>query len=442
MKETNEFLTLKIKFFKTVLILFGLMAFVMGITRFIEQDYYQFFVDIFLIILIVIGYLKINNQNFYIVFRTVLFLGFLVALSLVIIMNESPMRFIWFTTVVYGMFYILGKREGWWWVFIISLVLMVIHVYDCAIMGLDNKDFFTWIFNMLIILVVVNWYEKIKESVLQKQKDIQHFLEKEVNIKTAQLQEINNELEERIKHEVDKSLNREKIMLHQTRLAQMGEMLSMIAHQWRQPLAAISATSATIELKASMNKLDNEDIQKKSQAISDYSQHLSKTIDDFRNFFKPLKEKNETTYDEIIHSVLNIMEASLKSKNIQLIKNLNCHETFHTYPSEIKQVLLNLITNAEEALVESIVEKPYIQIMTYRKEDQYVLEVSDNAGGISENSIDYIFDPYFSTKKAKDGTGLGLYMSKMIIEDHCAGKLSIHNGQDGAVFTISLKESV
>jgi len=444
MRETNEFLALKIKLFKSVLIFFGLMAFIMSITRFYEQVYAQFFVDILLMIVTLVGYIKLkyNEKNFYTIFRIVLFFGFLAALSLVILISQSPMRFIWFTTVVYIMFYMLGKREGWLWAAVIALILISIFSYDSTIFGLNKKEFFTWLFNMFIILVVVNWYEKIKEEAIEKQKDTQALLEQEVARKTSQLQEINNNLEERINQEVEKNRNREQIMLHQTRLAQMGEMLSMIAHQWRQPLAAISATSLTIELKANKNKLDNNDIQQKAHAISHYSQHLSKTIDDFRNFFKPNKEKKETTYDEIISSVLGIMETSLKNKNIHLIQNLNCHETFSTYPSEIKQVILNLITNAEEALLETMVENPYIKIVTYIEEDQYILEISDNAGGISAKNIEYIFDPYFSTKEGKDGTGLGLYMSKIIIEEHCSGILSVNNDDNGAVFKIYLKRSV
>ena len=151
-----------------------------------------------------------------------------------------------------------------------------------------------------------------------------------------------------------------------------------------------------------------------------------------------MEEKKETTYDELIASVLGIMEVPITTQNIQFRKELNCHETFSSYPNELKQVVLNLIKNAEDALLEKAVEEPYIKITTYKKEDQYILEVSDNAGGVFEGIIDNIFDPYFSTKKAKEGTGLGLYMSKMIIEEHCGGTLSVVNGEDGAVFKIIL----
>jgi len=253
-------------------------------------------------------------------------------------------------------------------------------------------------------------------------------LEEEKEISKKEIEKLNQNLESRVKLEVDKNREKDQLMLRQSRLAQMGEMISMIAHQWRQPLAAISATSATIELKANKNKLENNDIQKKAHAISHYSQHLSKTIDDFRGFFKPNKEKKETTYDAIIASVLRIMEEPLKNKNIHLIQNLNCHETFSTYPGEIKQVILNLIINAEEALLETMAEEPYIQIETYRKKDQYILEVSDNAGGISEKNINYIFD-------------LGLYMSKIIVEEHCDGTLSVTNINKGSLFSIVLHKT-
>ncbi len=227
-----------------------------------------------------------------------------------------------------------------------------------------------------------------------------------------------------------------KLLTQQSRMAQMGEMISMIAHQWRQPLAAISATSASIELKARLNKLDNDTAQQKAQDISAFSQHLSKTIDDFRDFFKPNKKKIETSYDELITSVLEIIGVSIRNKNIELIQELNCHDRFITYPNELKQVILNLIKNAEDALLEKRIENPYIKIATYTKEDKYILEVSDNAGGVPKNVIDDIFDPYFSTKTKKDGTGLGLYMSKTIIEEHCGGELSVSNDTEGAVFRV------
>ncbi len=247
---------------------------------------------------------------------------------------------------------------------------------------------------------------------------------------------LNKSLEERVNREVEKNREKDKQLLQQSRLAQMGEMIAMIAHQWRQPLTAISATSATLELKASMGKLDNDTAQQKARDISDFSQHLSRTIDDFRDFFKPNKRKEKMTFSKIIESSLKIIHDKLKTKNILLETDYKCKGSIHVYVNELRQVTLNLIKNAEDALVEKEIKNPTIIIKCYSNEHEAVLEISDNAGGVPEEIIDKIFDPYFSTKTQKDGTGLGLYMSKMIIEEHCGGVLSVSNGKDGAIFRI------
>ncbi len=280
---------------------------------------------------------------------------------------------------------------------------------------------FLLIFMILLVTAVFFYFFHIFTSNIKKDK---------------KLEVLNNTLQERVLEEVNKNRQKDQQLLHQSRLAQMGEMLSMIAHQWRQPLAAISATSASIELKASLNKLDNDTAQQKAHDISNFAQHLSRTIDDFRDFFKPTKKKTETSYDELVASVLEIIGVSIGNKNIELIQELNCHDRFITYPNELKQVILNFIQNAEDALLEKRIENPYIKISTYKENDKYILEVSDNAGGIKEGIIENIFDPYFSTKTKKEGTGLGLYMSKMIIEEHCGGEISVSNSNDGAVFRI------
>ena len=233
----------------------------------------------------------------------------------------------------------------------------------------------------------------------------------------------------------------EYLLQKQSKLAQMGEMLSMIAHQWRQPLNAISATSTSLNVKATLNKIDKEMVLEMTENISQYSQHLSNTIDDFRNFFKPNKETTETSFHSILESVLKIVNVSIEKENIRLIKELEYDGHFESYESELKQVALSLFKNAEDALVDNRIENPYIKIAVKKENDNIVFELSDNAGGIPKDIIEKIFDPYFSTKKQKDGTGLGLYMSKIIIEEHCKGKITVSNDKDGAVFRIVLKES-
>ena len=239
---------------------------------------------------------------------------------------------------------------------------------------------------------------------------------------------------EKVKAEEIKNKTQEKMMQQQHRLAQMGEMISMIAHQWRQPLSAISATSGVLSIKAKMNRLDMQTVTELSDKITGFSQHLSSTIDDFRNFFKADQVKQNTDYKKIIDSVMRIVEISLQEKKIELILHVENLVEFLANENELKQVLLNLIKNSEDALLETNTQNPKIIITIQDK----TITISDNAGGIPQEIIDKIFEPYFSTKIKKDGTGLGLYMSKIIVEEHCAGKLQVFNENNGAKFTITI----
>ena len=272
---------------------------------------------------------------------------------------------------------------------------------------------------MFITIILFLFFERKKITLL--------------NTQAKKIKAFNDTLQKKVKEEVLKNRKKDKQMIEQARLAQMGEMLGMIAHQWRQPLSAISSVNITINLKAQQGQLDIQTVTELTNKIDKFTQHLSHTIDDFRNFFKSTKEKMDTTYTQIINSTLDIVKPSIENKNIQLITQLNSDVVFQTYPSELKQVLLNLIKNAEDVLVENNIQNPYIKITT----NDNILTVCDNGGGIPSNIIDKIFDPYFSTKDL-NGTGLGLYMSKTIIEEHCNGTLSVHNEKDGACFTITL----
>lgn len=230
--------------------------------------------------------------------------------------------------------------------------------------------------------------------------------------------------------------HRDEMMFRQSRLAQMGEMISMIAHQWRQPLNAISMTTATMTHKVAEGKYDKAFFESRLKRISDYVQHLSNTIEDFRNFFKPDKEKQETSFSEIVENALGFLQIGLENNSITVQKECDCKGRMTTYTNELLQVVLNLIKNAEDVLVENQTTDPFIAIRCYDDKETSVLEIEDNAGGIDEAIVDKIFDPYFTTKEKHNGTGLGLYMSKVIIEEHCGGTLSVSNSTKGARFKI------
>jgi nitrogen-specific signal transduction histidine kinase len=228
----------------------------------------------------------------------------------------------------------------------------------------------------------------------------------------------------------------DQFLQQQAKLAQMGELLSMIAHQWRQPLTAISAASENLKLKNLLNKIDNNTIDIATNDINKYTNYLSNTINDFKNFYKTNKSIEKTTLNEMLEKSLNIIEDAIYFKNIKIIKNLNSISPINTYKSEVTQVILSLLQNAEDVLIEKQIVNPFIKIKTFEDKKYLYLQVIDNGGGIPENILDKIFDPYFSTKHEKNGTGLGLYFAKSIIENNCNALLTAKSNGQKAVFTI------
>ena len=233
-------------------------------------------------------------------------------------------------------------------------------------------------------------------------------------------------------------------LIFQSRLAQMGEMMSMIAHQWRQPLSSISVTASNLAVKIELESFDlsikngqdeqNRYFLEKLGNINNYIRNLTQTIDDFRNFYRANKKSVEVSFKHVITQALNIIETSMESDNIELIYNYNSTKKIMLYDSELMQVVLSILKNSQDLFKEKEISNPTVTIQT---EDGF-FTICDNAGGISEDIIDKIFDPYFSTKNEKNGTGLGLYMSRLIVDDHHKGKLSVENRDGGACFKIEL----
>ena len=249
-------------------------------------------------------------------------------------------------------------------------------------------------------------------------------------------EELSKTLDIRVKDEIMKNEERTLQLVQQSRLAQMGEMISMIAHQWRQPLSSISAISATLSLDIMLNNYNEEFFKNRLDAIDELAQHLSHTIDDFRGFFQEKTEKKSVKVSELVRNCLTIIEPSLKNHNINLDIEINESLEVESYANELKQVMLNIFKNAEDALLDLNIQSATISARSYQKNSNVYIEIEDNAGGIAKDIIDKIFDPYFSTKKQKDGTGLGLYMSRIIMQEHIGGKILVKNSNEGACFSL------
>ena len=210
-------------------------------------------------------------------------------------------------------------------------------------------------------------------------------------------------------------------------MAAMGEMLGNIAHQWRQPLSVISTIATGSKVQKDMNVLSDADFKKAMDSINDTVQYLSQTIEDFRSFFdiKNNKEK-EILLSRTIDKALNIVSSQFVSKEIEIIKNLGDIKII-SLENEFIQVLLNILNNSKDALLKKKNERKLIFINTYIEKNRVRLEIKDNAGGIKEEIIDRIFEPYFTTKHKSQGTGIGLYMSQDIITNHLNGILNVVN---------------
>ncbi|MDD5716919.1 MAG: ATP-binding protein [Sulfuricurvum sp.] len=230
-------------------------------------------------------------------------------------------------------------------------------------------------------------------------------------------------------------------LIAQSRAAALGEMFDNIAHQWRQPIGAINNTIINAEFALELGGMSQEEILKTFEQISTYTEFLSKTIDDFRNFSNPDKEKTHFCLHESITQTIGIIQGAYEMNQIHLTYEPDSAFTaFKVYgpQGELSQVILNILSNARDALKEKQITSGEVRIDLSGTEDTVTISIADNAGGIPETVLPKIFDPYFSTKNKAQGTGIGLYMSKIIIEKHYSGKLEAHNEEKGAVFSITL----
>lgn len=244
--------------------------------------------------------------------------------------------------------------------------------------------------------------------------------------------------------DISKRKQAEDALEQQSRMAQMGEMISMIAHQWRQPLNAVSLTASNLKLKFDFEEYDTksqEGFEQCSQEFSqgldniqEYIRTLSTTIDDFRNFYKTDKVSVNVKLEDIASKALKIIDSSLIAENVKITKEYNSDKTIELYENEIMQVILTILQNALDNFLEKSIKEPFIKIITKDRS----ISICDNGGGIPEDIIREIFNPYFSTKQERNGTGLGLYMSQTIIEKHHKGKLKAKNRDRGVCFTIEL----
>ena len=378
-----------------------------------------------LVLLVYINYKDINKIKF-IVYG--LYFAILNCVLICVLMIDNLALLL---SVIVPLVMLLGRYEGLEYTLFAILMIALTSLYTTTNdIGIFSNS------SAMDNLININFYI-LAHILISLINGILH-LEKESLAKELML--LNANLSDIVQKEIQKNKQKDEFIIQQSRLAQMGEMISMIAHQWRQPLNTLAIINQTLVLKHRRGKIDDNIIEDFKKDSNNQIKQMSATIDDFRNFFKPDKELKKLCISDVLKTTLEVASPMLVSSNIDIKMDIQKDVFIEAYQNEFGQVILNIINNAKDALVENKIADKKIYVNLKDLDDKVLISIEDNAGGIPDDILKDIFNPYFSTKDSKNGTGLGLYMSKLIIEEHMGGELSASNANEGARFTLVLNK--
>ena len=288
-------------------------------------------------------------------------------------------------------------------------------VFETLSMILNISIIWVFLFSIILSIIIIVHFKRL------------HFgLEDSVNEKTKELQALNESLEKRIENEVRNSRKKDLIMFQQSRLASLGEMIANIAHQWRQPLGSLMMIVQGIGTKMELGKLTPEIVEEKVEDAMLLGNSMSNTLEDFQNFFKPNRDKEEFSLQDCIEHSFELSKYILDREKIELHLKILHEVTMHGFYNELSHVFLNIISNSKDALVLKN-HKKLIEITVKKSKNKIRINIVDNGGGIDEEVLPHIFEPYYTTKYKSAGTGIGLYMSQQIIEKHMQGTIDCKN---------------
>lgn len=312
---------------------------------------------------------------------------------------------------------------------ILACMILAVALWSQEVVVLKDKveiDF--WLLAAVVAIVVAGGltykYRRLDQLVRQRTQELEMF---------------NQRLQEEISKAVEKNRTQEKILMQQAKMAEIGSMVESIAHQWRQPLNILGLSMTRLNINVSLG--NHNDMSKVIEIVEQQIDYMSQTIDDFRNFFKQDRTQTKVNVYHLIGEVEALLGPLLASKKIEFIKSIDPSIEILVYHNELKQVLLNIVNNAREAIEYSKSKIREITVTCVSDKYHCTISIQDSGGGVPQHIVDKIFDPYFTTKFESQGTGIGLYMAKMIVERHCFGKLSIYNTKNGACFEIWLRQS-
>jgi len=368
--------------------------------------------------LLLIVWLRRNKEAYEWVVTLMLLSSLANFTSALIKVTHDEFRIMWFYIALFLAFFAGGMVHGY---AIAALSIIIIFISNTFFdLHLSTLAITTAITGIIILTITVQAYTR-----------------KMLDLEQALLT-LNSTLHSKVESAVEEVRQKDKMMLQQARLAQMGEMIAMIAHQWRQPLSSISAISAKLQLTIAIERgIDMAALTHELQNIDNRVHLLSNTIDDFRNFYNINNKKSAFDLSKTIQQTIEVLKPATENAQITLHYENSLSLFVNSLEGELLQVVMNLIKNAIDVLKECETDRT-IWIRTYQNSRNVFISVEDSGGGIKPEIIERIFDPYFSTKKEKNGMGLGLYMSQLIIQKHCQGSLEVENTSRGAHFSICL----
>jgi len=426
------------------LAIFGL--FFGSLNNYFKQDYLGIIVDLTAAGILFLTVLVIRlNPRWFNLLTSILTLEFIILFDLLIVISHpADLKHIWLITFPALIFFYKGTVTWLIWVgfFVFSLFMVKLQTFHPTAYTMNEIGYMSVV---IVIMTIVIYFYKARidqgNIIINNQKkqleDQARQLESTVIAKTEELTRLNLGLEQMVQKKAKELIEKDAMILAQSRQAAMGEMISMIAHQWRQPLSTITLQISNIKINALLGKASVEETNHALEHISDTIIYLSETIDDFQSFFKPQKRQESRSICELVQRGTNFAKPRLQVANIELHYTCDKEIEILTYPNEFAQVIINILNNAIDVLLEREIESPTITVDIHHETEKIEVSISDNAGGISPEIMNKVFEPYFSTK-GKNGTGLGLYMSKMIIETELGGLLRVMNGDNGAVFTVTV----
>lgn len=330
----------------------------------------------------------------------------------------------------------------------ISIYLTSLINYDLSL-AINEKRNTDKIFKIIVIFSIISIFIVFLFSIILSSFIINHFkqlhnsLEQKVKDKTKELQRLNNSLEIKISREVAQNRKKDIIMFQQARFASLGEMLNNIAHQWRQPLGSLTMIIQSFQTKMQMGKLTQKFVDEKVDDALLLASNMSNTLEDFKNFFSPNKTKSQFYIKNCIEHSIELSKYFLNQENICVILKVRKDVEINSYYNELSHVFLNLISNSKDALCSNVDKNDrIIKIIVNIYKENLIINFLDNGGGIPQNVLPKVFEPYYTTKYKSAGTGIGLYMSKQIIEKHMFGEISCknisHKIKEDKVFDCSL----